>query len=823
MIKSLIFSFLRNLVKNRISTFINVFGLVVSLTCCLIIYHKISYELSFDNYHTEAKTTYRIIRQTKGLGLGLERGEFEYRNAVYGALPSTIKDEIPELKKVVSVFPQGGLLVNVPNETSSNQTQQFKVDEEGAVFTEPSYFEVFDFNNTSSKWIYGSPSASLSEPFTVVLSQQLAEKFFGNEHPIGKSLTIYNQPCKVTGLISAPPVNTDFPFQMFVSYSSIEKMDANFSKNWGNLGNLECYVVLNNSSQIALVEEKIKNIHTQHVSKEIAENRIFKLQSLADIHHDTRFTNFNYRTVSKQTLITLGCIGLFLMIMACANYANLSLARSRYRAREVGVRKILGGKRWHLVLQLFGESVLLTTLSTVFALILSYLFIILFSSLLGIPLNYSLPFNLTNVLALTGLIFVVSALSSSYPSLLLSASQPVDLIKKTFEISKKGVAIFTRSMVIVQFTISLLMIMGTITVFRQYQFLINSDLGFDKEAVFNVPIPARDATLMKRFKSTLLENSAIKSISFSNSHPARSSNWGSAKAISKGAELKVETQMVVVDTSYAETYGLKLMAGSNLNLLDSSKNILINEELAKQLNFNTPDEAIGKEVMFYYRKPNARFRISGVVKDYHYESFYTKIRPTILLQDPNRTRIAGIKIVTNSSSGDGNFKQIQDVLAYVENSWKSIFPNEYYEFEFIEDRIKNNYASEASSSKLINIFALITVIISCLGIFGLALYSSEQRSKEIGIRKINGAKVSEVMVMLNGDLVKWVAIAFIIACPIALYAMNKWLENFAYKTTLSWWIFALAGLLALGIALLTVSWQSWRAATRNPVEALRYE
>jgi putative ABC transport system permease protein len=281
--------------------------------------------------------------------------------------------------------------------------------------------------------------------------------------------------------------------------------------------------------------------------------------------------------------------------------------------------------------------------------------------------------------------------------------------------------------------------------------------------------------------------------------------------------------MVAIDTSYVETFGLELIAGKNIGLADSSRNILVNEEMIKQLNFTSPEEAVGKEVMFYFDKPRSRFIISGVVKDYHYESFHSKIRPTLLIQSLNSARLAGIKIATTNITNDSNFKQIIDALSYTENSWKSVFQNEYYEYTFIEDRIRSNYASEANSSKLISIFALITVIISCLGIFGLALYSSEQRSKEIGIRKINGANISEVIIMLNRNLVKWVIIAFFIASPVAWYVLQKWLENFAYKTTLSWWIFALAGVLAVGIALLTVSWQSWRAATRNPVEALRYE
>jgi ABC-type antimicrobial peptide transport system permease subunit len=764
------------------------------------------------------------VRQTQGLGLGLEAGEFEYRNAVYGALPSTIRNEIPELVNVVPVYPQGDLLVGVPDEQNTTNTQLFKLENKRAVLTDSTFFEVFDFRNKGFKWIYGSPEASLSEPFTVVLSQQLATKFFGDENPVGKSLEFYNRSFKVTGLVSDVPSNTDFPFQMYISYSSIERMSPNFSNDWGGFGGLECFVVFKNPSQKTIVEQKIKEIHAQHVSKEIGENRIFKLQPLDDIHYDTRFTNYNNRVVSKDTIITIGLIGLFLLIMACANYANLSLARLKYRAREVGVRKIMGGKRWHLVFQFFGESVLLTTLSILFALLFSRLAILFLYNLFGIPQNFISPFNFVTILGLLAFIILVSLLSSGYPALLLSASRPVDLVKSGFEISQKGVATFTKSMVIVQFTISLLMIIGTISLYRQYQFLMNSDMGFDEEAVFNVPIPTNDETLIKRFKSVLLENSSIKDVSFCNSHPAQDAgNFTDISTFSNGNIINLTAHRAVADTSYIKTYGLHLVAGSNYSLSDSSRSVIINEELAKQFNFKSPFDAIGKEITTYFDGANNRFIICGVVKDYHYESFHNKIRPAFLIQKLNRSRIAGIRIVANKNISNSSFKQIRDVLAYTENSWRSIFHNEYYEYEFIEDRIKANYSSEENASRLFNLFAIITIIISCLGIFGLALYSTERRSKEIGIRKINGAKISEVMIMLNKDLIKWVAIAFVIATPIAWYTMHKWLENFAYKTSLSWWIFALAGSLALGIALLTVSYQSWRAATRNPVEALRYE
>ncbi len=651
----------------------------------------------------------------------------------------------------------------------------------------------------------------------------MAEKYFGEKLPVGRTIVINNKPFKITGLITGIPVNTDHPFQMFISFSSIEKMYPDFTKDWGGLGGLQCYVVLNSPSQKEIVEKKLKEVYAQHGTKEEVENRLFKLQPLKDIHHDTRYSNFNNKIVSLKTLVTLGLIGIFLLIMACANYANLSLARSRYRTGEVGIRKTLGGKRWHVLFQFFGESVILTSFSAIVALVFSYFAIKQFTTLVGIPLNYSVALNLKTLLGLIFLIITVSLISSSYPSLLLSTSLPVDLLRKKFGVSFKRVAIFTKSMVIVQFTISLLMIIGTITVYRQYLFLTNSDLGFDKEAVFTVPIPTREAVLMERFKSTLLQNPAIKDVSLSNSSPARSANWTDVTMFSNGQENTLISQVVGIDTSFVSTYGLKLLAGRNLSLTDSSKTILINEELARQFNFKTPEEAVGKVVMLYH-DPNSRVTISGVLKDYHYDTFYSKIRPTLLIQNSNQVRLAGIKLAMNTQNKSGYLKQLKNVRLHLQKiTGNQIYKNEIYEYEFLDDAINKYYINERNSSKLISVFAFITVFIACIGIFGLALYSSEQRSKEIGIRKINGAKISEILTMLNKDFVKWVAIAFVIATPVAYYAMHKWLENFAYKTSLSWWIFAVAGLLALGIALLTVSWQSWKAATRNPVEALRYE
>ncbi len=821
MIKSLVFLIIRNITRNPRTAIINILGLTVSLTCCLIIFNKIKYELSFDRYHTHAESTYRIIRQTQGLGLNLSEGEWEYRIGVYGGLPSAIRNEIPELKHVIPILYFKGLLTNIIDGSSTTPGSIFRIDD-AVAYTEPSFFEVFDYQTTEFKWLHGSPVESLSEPFSVVLDIDLAEKYFGEKDPVGQFMVVMDREYKVTGVFTGIPPNTDHPFKMLFSFSTIELMYPEFTNDWGSLGNFLCYVVIDDPSQKATVEQKIQNVYARHATQEQAENRLFRLQELRDIHHDTRFENLNNRVVSFATLLTLGCIGLFLLILACANYANLSLAQSRYRTREFGIRKTLGGSRWDVMIHFFGESLALTFFSAVFALLFSLLSIRHFSNLVGIPLNQPLPLDLFTFLGLFLLVIVVSLICSGYPYLLISASQPVDLMRKKFGFSPRGVLVFTKSMVVVQFIISLVMIVGTITVYRQYNFMTNSDIGFDKDAVFTVPVPNNESTLLERFKSVLLLNPAIRNVSYSNVSPAVSANWTRVSRFTDDEGMAyAETNIVFIDTSYIETYGLKLVAGNNINPGDSASNILINEELAKQLNFMTPEVAIGNYVNIYN---NPNMIISGVLKDYHYDNFYNKIRPTVLIYTMDQgLRTAGIKLVNIEQDRNSYLRNMRNTLAFTEDSWRSVFGEAYYEYEFLDDRIRGYYEEEENSLNLIGVFALITVMIACLGISGLALYSSEQRAKEIGIRKVNGAKIWEVVAMLNMDFVRCVLIAFIIATPVAWHVMDKWLENFAYKAGLGWWIFALAGILALGIALLTVSWQSWRAAGKNPVEALRYE
>lgn len=820
MLKNFIILAIRNLVKSRTTSIINILGFSLGITCCLIIYFKVKYELSFDRFHTQSENTFRVVRHTKGLGLKLAAGEWEYRDGVFGALPGEIKRGIPEAVYVSPVMNFGYITISVPDSKTANGVKLFKV-EGNAGLVEPTFFNIFDYRGTNFGWIEGSPSASLSEPFSIVLTQTEANKYFPGENPMSKTILLDKLEFRVTGIVTDFPTNTDLPFKLLMSYSTIDKIDKGFTEDWNGLGNNQCYIALQNPDQKEIVESKIRKIYSQHASKEESENRIFKLQPLKDLHSDSRFGNYSNRLVSKEIVFALICVGLFIVIIASINYANLALARSGLRTREVGIRKVFGSSRRLIVAQFLGESFIITLVAMNIGLLCCKLILALSPAFLSIPAGYTITFDGFTIVFFILLLLLISFISGSYPALVVSRFQPVDILKSKFVISRSGKLIFTRAMVVLQFTISLIMIIATVVVLKQLKFLNDIDLGYNKEAVFVVGIPKNDKMLMERFKTTLLKNPYVQHVSLNTSDPAKSASWTDITRFENGEEKRIVTQIVSIDTSYIGTFRLNLLAGRNISNIDSGKTLLVNEQAIKDLEFKSIHDAVGAEVNLY-ANPNNKVTIVGVLKDYYYESLRNKVRPTALVGN-NRVDQAGIKLALDQHDKRNAYAQMKSVLQYTQHTWESIYPDNFYEYTFLEDRLNSYYRNEQLTSQLFNIFAIITIFIGCLGIFGLAFYTSEQKSKEIAVRKVNGASVGNIIGILSKNYAIWLGIAFLIACPVAFFAMRKWLESFAYKTEISWWVFALAGLTALTVAAITVSWQSYKAAVRNPVDSLKYE
>jgi putative ABC transport system permease protein len=822
MLKNFTILAIRNLLKNRATSIINILGFSLGITSCLIIYFKVTYELSFDRFHSNAENTFRVVRVTRGLGLKLAEGEWEYREGVFGAMPGAIKAEIPEARLVSAVMNFRETVVKVPENKAVKGFELYKL-KEGGAFVEPAFFKIFDFKGTPFRWIEGTPELALKEPNSIVLAQSEANRYFHGQNPVGKTITLFNDAeFRITGLVTDLPANSDFPFKVFISYTTMENFWKGLREDWGGLGNNQCFVMLDDASQKEMVEGKIKKIYAQHATREEVENRLFKLQPLKEIHSDSRFENFSNRVVSKEVLWALLCVGLFIIIIAGINYAILALARSGLRTREVGIRKVFGSSRAYIVGQFLGESFVITLLALNIGLLCTRLILSFSPKFIGIPATYPLSFHGYALAFSILLLIVVSMISGSFPALIISGVQPMDILKRRFLVSQTGKLNFTRTMVVLQFTISLIMIISTMVVFKQLAFLRNIDPGYNKEAVFTVEIPKGDPNLMDRFKTTLLKDPRISNVSLGSNDPAQSHNWTDVTRYANDTEKRIVTQIVGIDTAYLDTYQLNLLAGKNITSADSGRTILVNQQFVKDLDFKDIYEAIDQQVNLY-GNPKNKVTISGVLKDYYCESLRIKVRPALLIENKGAVELAGIKISIRKNNTREDNDAIKQVLQFTRETWESVYPDYLYEYTFLEDRLNAYYRNEQLTSQLFNVFSIIAIFIGCLGIFGLAYFTCEQKSKEIAVRKVNGASIRSILMLLSRDYAIWLGIAFVIACPVAYYAMHAWLKGFAYKTAISWWVYVLAGTMSLCVAAITVSWQSYKAARKNPVEAMKYE
>jgi putative ABC transport system permease protein len=753
------------------------------------------------------------------LGLNLADGEWEYRDGVYGGLPAEIKAEIPEVVLETPVMDINGV-VKIPDSKAPGGFSLYKMTKSGAL-VEAAFFHIFDFKGTGFKWIAGNPDDALKDPNSLILTKGIADVYFPGQNPLGKTVILFNNvEFKVTGLVTDIPSNSDFPFIMFASYNTLDKAWPGFQNDWDNLGNNQCYVLLHNPNQKEQVENEIKAIHARHASKEVVENRIFKLQPLKDLHHDGRYGNFSHRVASREIIFALLCIGLFIIVIAGINYAILTMARSSLRMREVGVRKVFGSNRRMIIGQFITESFVLTLISMNIGILGTKLILSGAPAFIGIPKEYPVAFTGTALIFSILLLLLMSFLSGIFPAWVVSAIQPIDILKNKFIISKTGKIGFVRTMVVLQFTISLIMIISTMVVFKQLYYMQHMDPGFNKDLVVTVSLPGEDPILKDRFKTLMLKNTAVSAVSFASTDPSGSSNWTDVVRYENQVEKRTVTQLVAIDTSYLATYELHLVAGKNITEADSAHAILVNEQLVRELNFKNNEDAVDAEVNLF-GDPNSKVAIRGVLKNYYYESVKSKIRPTFLIANPQWTRMAGIRILPGNKNDQHS--TMQAILEFTQNTWESVYPGQLFEYSFLDDKVNAYYRNERLISQLFNSFSLLAVFIGCLGIFGLAFFTCNQKSKEIAVRKVNGASEKNILFILIRNYAIWICIAFVIACPIGWYAMRFWLMDFVNKTRMNWWIFALSGLIALAVAILTVMWQSYSAARKNPVDALKYE
>ena len=787
---------LRYLQKNKLYSFVNIIGLTIGIASCILIGLYIWHEQSFDRFHNNAN---RIARVT------WEYNFDDQANSV--ALTGTKVG--PEFKRN---FPEVQAYVRTMKYPRVIAYKDKLFDEKGFFYADSAFFSMFSF-----PLISGDPTKVLDAPDKLVITRTAAKKYFGNSDPVGQSVKVGVKDFLITGVAADVPDNSQIQFDFVGTFSSL---NASKTEKW-NEANYITYLLLRNKDDIKTVQAKIDNYSNTILKKEMeltgnAYSK-FHLEPLASVHLHSKLDGFEPNG-SMLYIYVLGAVAVLILLIACVNYTNLSTAQSAGRGAEVGMRKVLGAGSKQIFYQFISESFLLTILSIVLAICLSAILLPYFNQLSGKQLqaNVFLSPGVLALLLLLGL--VVAFMAGAYPSLVLSNGKIINILKSGFRFT--GSNTLRKSLIVFQFVISIFLIVCTVVILQQLSYVQKKDLGYDKERVVVLPV---DNTVLEKYdaiKSALLSNSNIKSVGGAYEEPT---HVGWADGLSKGAEWNEANRIFVnaipVDEDFVKTLGLKIIAGSDYNQTDvkqfdtsdGGKNLhhtyILNESAAKAFGW-TPQQAIGQIVTKGTSGP-----VKAVVKDFHFRSLHEQIGPLAIFLDKRMVGTMFVKISGN----------IPATLSFLEKTWKERITHRPFEYHFLDEDYDALYKAEQKTAGVFSAFAAIAIILACLGLFALTAYAMVQRTKEIGIRKILGATVPNILSLVSKDFIKLVLVAFVIATPVAWYATNQWLGNFAYRIPIHWWVFALAGIVTLIIAFVTISLQAIKTAMTNPVKNLRTE
>ncbi|MFC1724780.1 ABC transporter permease [candidate division KSB1 bacterium] len=791
MFKNYLKTSFRNIKRQKIHSFINITGLAIGIACAILVYFYIRYELSFDKYHENAGRIYR-------LNLEMDYGD-RIRTTARSSPPMgpALSEDFPEIKDFVRLFrrtPVVGYGVRHFYET--------------VFFADQSIFNIFSFNLKK-----GSPESALKEPRSIVLTEKMAKKYFGNENPIGKTLTIWEtRVFTVTGILQDIPPNSHFAFDFLASWNSFNIKDgrtaaAGKTGNWMHL-NYYTYILLDKNSSPENLGIKIEDYLRKYLEKDIADRNKIRLQPLSKIHLYSNLSGEINPNNDISNIYIFGGVSLFIIIIACINYINLSTAKFISRSKEVGIRKTVGAHRLQLIRQFFTETFLFTFISFLLGILLVVLILPKYNSLIGKSLSLDYLKNITFIITSCFTILFIGFAAGSYPAFLLSSFDPVKVLKSASILGVKGLN-FRRFLVTSQFAISITFIAITLIVYNQLNYLKNTKIGFDKEYIIKIPI--YDKTSMTRcesLKAEFLKNPNVINVSSSSffSRDTYRQNY-SCEGV-KDDEYPM-INWLKVDHNFLKTFGIELVQGRDFSKDfsgDPYKSYILNESAVKMLGWKNP---IGKEFQIHDRGT-----VIGVVKDFHFMSLHKKIEPLAIRVYPENYSNFFIRLRPENISTTINF---------VKKSWEKLVPGQMFEYSFFDEDYDKLYKSEEQLIRIFSYVTFLAVFIACLGLFGLSAFTAESRTKEIGIRKIMGASITNILKLLLKEYAFLIIISTIISVPAALYFMNRWLENFAYKTNISIYIFVNAGILALAIAVITVGFHAVKAAIKNPVDSLRYE
>ena len=783
----------RNLWRHRVFSFINILGLAVGMTACFLIFLYVRFELSYDKFHSKGNRIYRIVCDIRTPTETMKPGGPSWAVGPH----------------LMGGFPQVEASVRTTGDELLVRKGNVKFQEKNSLWADSSFFDMFDF-----KLIKGNPHTALNEPLNVVFSESAVKKYFGNADPIGQTVLLTGDgfTAKITGVMKDIPENSMIKADMIVSMNTLtRKLNPRLNDQWGNYGN-RTYVLLKPNTNAVAFEKQLPAFLEKMNGSEMKEINMYPtliLEKFPEAYlHSTRNDS---DSGSIKNVYIFSIVAVFILLIACFNFINLTTARSAERAKEVGIRKVVGAGRKQLTAQFVGESVLVCLIAFILTLAAAALLLPSFNLLAGKTLSNGIFENTGFV----GILFLssigIGLLAGVYPALVLSSFRPVMVLKGRFATGTKGI-LLRKILVISQFTISIALIISTIIVYLQMNFMRNQDLGFNKDQMMVINSngdPARDA-----FIHAVQGLPNVKSVSMSSSVPG-GGNMGAYSKIQnvKGVMQIANLDLYFVDFDYLKQYNIKMAAGRTFSrdfMTDTTHAMILNEAAVKMFGYRSSQDAVGRDFNQWGREG----KIIGVMKDFHFKSLQEEIKPLSMRIEPNGCSLVSIKVSTNS---------LPATISAIENKWNALIPARPFSYFFLDEFFNEQYKSEQRFGKLFLNFAILAIIISCLGLLGLASYSTMQRTREIGIRKVLGATIPNIVNLLSIDFLKLVAVAVIIASPVAWFAMHKWLQDFAYRIPISWWIFAVAAAAATLIAIITVSFQAIKAAVSNPVNSLRSE
>jgi putative ABC transport system permease protein len=787
----------RTFLRNKLITILNIAGLAVGICCAVLVFLVAYLHTTYDDYHPLRASTYRIVTNYNYIN-----GDRESSPGVPSTIADAVRKEYPFLDKVALINWYKETQVSSWNPGDTVMPLVKAKEQEAMAFVEPQFFEIFSY-----KWLQGNPATALKDSLSAVITKGYAEKYYGAADPIGRELRLDNKiSVKITGVVDDIPDNTFIRQRIFVSYASRAAFEPLWTSNWNDTRSFtQCFTVLKNGASAAVYEEQLSKLGTKYLTGDDAKTRSFHIQPLSDVHLNTKYDAY----LSKIILWSFALVGLFLIVTACVNFINMSTAQALTRTKEVGVKKTIGATRRQLITQFMLETAVVTLIAMALALFLAWLVIPslneLFLSVFSVSLKPTLPL----VIFLVIIFLFTWVLAGLYPAMVLSGFHPIQALTQKINAKTAGRLSLKRALVILQCVIAYGLIISALTMSEQIRFTKKASMGFDKNGIMVVPLPGNDSARHAAVYQKLKSLSTVQEVSLMHTPPAYRSNITNPFFYQK-AEPGKETMFNVKrgDENYIKTFGLQLLAGNNFDKADTTVRMIVNETFVKAIPGLTVKDAPGKKIIFN----QAEYTIQGVVKDFNLYSLRNKIMPCAILNDPKWYRNYALKV---SLAG------LDNTIKTVEKIWTDEFPEYVYELNFLADHIGKFYVVEEIVQKLIGIFCIIAIIISCLGLYGLIAFVAVQKSREIGVRKTLGASVGNIVNIFIKELAKPLLIGYLIAAPVTFFAMSKWLGGYQYHISIGPGILLVALVIPFVIGLITVGHEALKAAFQNPIKSLK--